>query len=184
MVADHRVRAFGVFLHRKELEAALSELKESGFPMDDVSVIAKQTDEEISLQGADATNQIDDKPIEQASKVTTDAVNNATWATVLVGLTSLSLFGAGPILAAGSLGAALVTGVAGAGVEALAVRDLVNAMTKLGLPEKDAQFYVDRVVQGNYLLMIEENGDRMQQAEVNLAQHGMRTWNVYDAVQG
>lgn len=183
MVADHQVRALGVFLHRRELEAALNQLKDSEFPMDNVSVIAKPTDEEIDLHGAEATNQIDDKPIEQASNVATDAVNNATWGTLLVGLTSLSLFGAGPILAAGSLGAALVTGVAGAGVEALAVKDLVNAMTKLGIPEDQARFYVDRVVQGNYLLMLEGDGDRIQQAEASLGQQRIRSWNIYEMSQ-
>ncbi|WP_416668479.1 hypothetical protein [Egbenema bharatensis] len=180
MVGDHQLRAVGVFLHRRELESALSELNHSGFPMDKVSVIAKPTDAEIDLQGAEATDRIHGQSIEKSSDIVTDAVNNATWGTVLAGLTSLSLFGIGPILAAGSFGAALVTGVAGAGVESLAIKDLVQAMTKLGIPEKDARFYVDRVVQGNYLISLEGQKDEIEPAGTKLEQQSIRSWNVYD----
>lgn len=182
MATDREIRAFGIFLHRRKLESALDELNQSNFPMDQVSVIAKEM-EDVDLRGAEAANQVGDQEIDEASNVATDAVNNATWGTLLVGMTSLSLFGAGPILAAGSLGAALVTGVAGSGMEALAVNDLVNAMKTLGIPEDNARFYTDRVVQGNYLLMIQGSEDQIQQAEVSLSQHGIRSWEIFDATK-
>ncbi|PSB06438.1 hypothetical protein C7B76_29610 [filamentous cyanobacterium CCP2] len=183
MATDREIRAFGIFLHRRKLESALDELNQSNFPMDQVSVIAKEMDEDVDLRGAEAANQVGDQEIDEASNVATDAVNNATWGTLLVGMTSLSLFGAGPILAAGSLGAALITGVAGSGMEALAVNDLVNAMKTLGIPEDKARFYTDRVIQGNYLLMIQGSEDQIQQAEVSLSQQGIRSWEIFDATK-
>lgn len=176
-----RVKAIGFFFTSQEAKPALQALKDSGLPMDQVSILAKQTDEG-ETEDLPVEHQIGDKDVDSVSDRATNAVNNATWGTLLVGLTSLSLFGAGPILAAGTLGAAMITGVAGAGAEAVGVKGLVKALTERGIPEKDASFYIDRLVQGNYLVIIDGTEDDANRAGDILGQHGIHTWNVYSAV--
>ncbi|HCF27633.1 MAG TPA: hypothetical protein DEV81_10650, partial [Cyanobacteria bacterium UBA11049] len=70
--------------------------------------------------------------------VVADTLTGATWGSILVGFGSLAIPGIGPIIAAGSVGAALVAGVAGTGIGAAATGALVKALTDIGIPEAEA----------------------------------------------
>ncbi|HEY9600530.1 MAG TPA: general stress protein, partial [Allocoleopsis sp.] len=56
MVVGRHKRAVGVFSHRRDVEAALRELRDSGFPMDKVSVITRDADRE-DIAGADVRDE-------------------------------------------------------------------------------------------------------------------------------
>ncbi|WP_226586247.1 hypothetical protein [Microseira wollei] len=154
MVAIAKKRAFGIFPSRKATEQAINELKASGPPMDNVSVIAKQAEENAQLSGVTMSDRIGNRDVESTTAVLGDAVTCATWGTILVGLTSLALPGIGPILAAGSLGVALLTGVAGSAMSAANIGGLVKALTELGIEEPQARTYSDRLIQGYYLTQV------------------------------
>lgn len=66
MVVDLRRRAVGVFSNRHNAEQALHELKNSGFPMETVSVIAQNTKDENDLAGTPVQEKIGDKADEGA----------------------------------------------------------------------------------------------------------------------
>jgi len=87
MVAIAKKRAFGIFPSRKATEQAINELKASGAPMDNVSVIAKQA-EENAQSGVTMSDRVGNRDVESTTAVVGDAVTCATWGTVLVGLTS------------------------------------------------------------------------------------------------
>ncbi|WP_017714738.1 hypothetical protein [Kamptonema formosum] len=92
--------------------------------MDKVSILAKDADRDDRLAGAEMSDRIGSQDVRTATGVAADAVTASTLGTVLVGLGSLAIPGVGPIIAAGSLGVALVTSVAGAGIEAVAAGGL------------------------------------------------------------
>jgi hypothetical protein len=150
MVANAKKRAFGIFPSRKAAEQAINELKAGNFPMENVSVIAKQAAENAQLSGVTMSDRIGDRDVDSTGAMG-DAVTCATWGTVLVGLTSLALPGIGPILAAGSLGVGLLTGVAGTALTVANSGGLVKALTELGIDEQQARTYGDRLIQGYYL---------------------------------
>lgn len=176
--ANHK-RAFGVFSSPQQVEESFHQLHESGFPMEHVSIVAKQVEEKQELSGAKISDQVGNQDVKTPMGVVKDTLTFSTWGFVLAGLTSLALPGIGPILAAGSLGAALVTTTAGTGVSALTTNNLVKALSDLGLPSADAGVYSDRLLQGNYFVMVEGTPDQIDQAKQILNDHGIQDWAVY-----
>lgn len=183
MVDHHQKRAIGVFHNRQEAESALNDLKATGFSMNNVSIIAKQTDSEEQVGGVEISDQVGDKSVENPTGLPADGVTTATWSTLLVGLTSLAIPGAGPVLAAGALGVSLITGIAGVGMGVAASNSLIKALEGLGIPEKQARVYSDRLIQGNYLVLLEGNDDEIERANEIFSDQGIRGWGVYPVPQ-
>lgn len=179
MANSEQKRALGVFANQEQTEQSLNELQSSGFPMEHVSVVVKQADEAEQLGGAEVSDHISDQDVATPVGIVKDTFAHSSWAFVLVGLTSLALPGIGPILAAGSLGAALIATTASTGIGALATRNVVKALTQLGIPEDKASVYSNHLLQGNYLVMVEGNADEVQSAEQVLSHQGIRDWDVY-----
>jgi predicted phage tail protein len=116
MTVQQSLRAVGTFASRREAEAALHQLRDSNFPMDRVSVLAKDTDRNEQVGGV----QVNDRNGEEAREgagvgaVTGTALGGVTG--LLIGLEALIIPGVGPFLAAGTL----ATTLAGAGIGAAA----------------------------------------------------------------
>ena len=180
MAESNQKRAVGLFAQRERAEQALKELKASGFSMDNVSIVAKDADENSQLGGAQASDQVGNQDIETATSVVADAATTATWGTVLVGLTSLAIPGIGPLIAAGSLGAALVTNLGGLAIGTAAAGGLVNALTDIGIPEEQARHFSDRLHLGNYLLILDGTEDEISSAEGIFSNSGIQDWSVFD----
>ncbi|MBD1904736.1 general stress protein [Funiculus sociatus GB2-A5] len=183
MEVSDRIHGIGVFSNREEAQQGINELKASDFPMDKVSVIARDADHNDQLSGAEMSDRVGSQDVGSATGVVADAVTGATWGTVLVGLTSLAIPGVGPVLAAGSLGVALLTGVAGTGLGALASNNLVKAMTDLGIPEEQARAYSDRLHLGKYLLIVDGSDEDIHRAEAILSNKGIKDWGIFNPAQ-
>jgi uncharacterized protein (TIGR02271 family) len=176
-------RAIGTFPNRSAAEQALQELKDSGFPMDRVSVVARdsdqQDDQNDSMAGADIRdgegNKADDGV--RMGALTGGAVGGLTG--LLVGLGTLAIPGIGPILLAGEVATALATTAAG-GAIGVAAGSLLGGLVGLGIPEEQAKVYNERVSAGDYLVMVNGNDAEIAQAEAILNHRGIREWRVYD----
>jgi hypothetical protein len=182
MASDHR-RAVGVFSSRQEAEQALNELKASGFPMDKVSIIARDADQNDQLGSAQMTDHIGNKDVGAATGVVGEVLANSALGGVLVGLGSLAIPGLGPIIAAGSIATALVATVASTGIEAAAFSGLARALSDLGIPEEQARVFSDRLYQGDYLAILDGTDDEIGRAESILSNQGIRNWGVYNPSQ-
>lgn len=178
MASIHK-RAVGIFASRTKTASALRALKDSGFSMSYVSVIAKDANQQANIAGVtvkdEATNQAD----------TAGTVGAATGgvlggvAGLLAGLGALTIPGLGPVLLAGEAAvvlATLVGGVAGA-----AAGGLLGALVGLGMPEHRAARYQDRVARGDYLVMVKGTDDAIARAEQILGSAGIEDWGVYAA---
>lgn len=181
MQNQYQKRALGVFDNQEKAQQSLSELNASGFPMDHVSLVVRQTEGEDNISGAQVSDRIGEQDVKTPMGAAKDAFASSSLGFVLVGLGSLAFPGIGPLLAAGSLGAALVATTAGTGAGALAARNLVKALTQLGIPEAQASVYGDRLMQGDYLVMVEGNSDEVRNAEHVLNQQGIQDWGIYAA---
>lgn len=179
-MAEGQKLAVGVFSSHEDTESALNELKASNFSMSKVSVIAKQGDEEKQVAGVEMSDRVGGQDVESPTQVVSNAVSGATWGTILLGLTSLAIPGAGPVLAAGSLGAALLTNLAGTGLGTLETNRLIHALADSGIPEEQARVYSDRLIGGNYLVFLEGSDTEVGQAESVLQNQGVQEWGVYD----
>ncbi|YAF97457.1 MAG: general stress protein [Nodularia sp. CChRGM 3473] len=180
MVTKDTTRALGVFTKSQEIEQAVNELKAFGFPMEKVSIIAKDVRQGDHLGEAQMRHRIGNQDVDTTG-VVGDTLTATTWGSVLVGLSSLALPGLGAVLAAGSVGVALVASVAGMAVGAAANQNLVKALTDLGIPENRARIYSDRLQQSYYLLILEATEAEIHRAEAILHERGIQNWGIYNS---
>ncbi|KAB8330849.1 histidine kinase, partial [Scytonema tolypothrichoides VB-61278] len=179
MVIGVHKRAVGVFSNRRDAEDALYELRESGFPIDKVSVIKRDADRNDDIAGAEVRENIGNKSDEGAAvgAVSGGVLGGLTG--LLVGLGTLAIPGIGPIMLAGATATALATTVAGAGIGA-AAGSLLGALVGLGIPEERARVYNERVERGDYLVIIDGTEAEIARAEEIFRRRGIEEFDIYD----
>jgi hypothetical protein len=189
MALGHHKRAVGTFSTYQEAEAALRELKDSGFSMDRVSLVGRDAERHDSVATGNAGDRIaegtkhaahDTEADEGAKKgaVAGGALGGLTG--LLVGLGVAAIPGIGPIMLGGAAATALATTLAGGAIGA-AAGGLVGGLVGLGIPEDRARVYNDRVSRGEYLVMVEGSEDEIHRAESILSRRGIQEWGVYDS---
>lgn len=181
----HR-RAVGVFSSRRVAEKALHELRDSGFPMDRVSVITRDQVRDNKIAGAEVhdsvknTQHIGNKADEGATLGTATGGALGGLTGLLVGLGTLAIPGVGPILLAGATATTLATTLAGGAIGAV-TGGLLGALVGLGIPEERARVYHDRISQGDYLVIVDGTDEQIALAERILHHRGIEEYGVYDA---
>ncbi len=171
-------RAVGLFPSLQDAEYALNELKNSGFSMDRVSIIARDAERHDQIAGADIS-------AVPAAGAGTGAVTGTVlggMAGLLIGLGALEIPGVGPVIAAGTLGTTLATTLAGAGIGA-ASGGFVGGLTGLEFEQERDRAYSERVSRGEYLVIIDGNSAEISQAESILKNRGIQDWGIYNICQ-
>lgn len=185
MALGQHKRVVGVFSSRHDAEAAMNELKRSGFPMQKVSIIARDADRQDDIAGVDLTdrNRTGNKADEGAAAgaLTGGTLGGITG--LLVGLGSLAIPGVGPVLVAGEIGTVIASTLAGGAIGA-AAGGLVGALVGLGIPEERARVYNDRVSKGGYLAIVSGSDDEIATAQMILHQGGIEEMGIYDTRSG
>ncbi|MCL1468457.1 general stress protein [Argonema galeatum] len=180
MVQGHNRRAVGVFSNRRDAEDALHELRDAGFQMDRVSLIAKDVDGDDRFSDANVRDINDDTKADDGAKkgaLAGGAVGGLTG--LLVGLGALAIPGIGPVMLAGATATALATALSGGAIGA-AAGGLIGGLIGLGVPEERARVYSDRVSHGDYLVMVDGTDDEIGRAETILSRRGIQEWGIYD----
>lgn len=183
MMVDTERRAVGVFSTDREVEDAINELKSTGFSMNQIAVIAKNTDKlhqnnsmrDVQIQDAVETTQADEGA--KAGGVTGGAVGGLTG--LLVGLGTLAIPGVGPIMLAGAAATALATAAAGGAIGA-AAGSLMGALVGLGIPEDRAEFYQGYIERGDHLIIVDGTESEVRQAESVFRRRSVREWEMYN----
>jgi hypothetical protein len=172
-------RAVGVFAQRSDVELAVRELKNSNFPMDKVSVIARNAEHVQEIAGVEVKEHTDNKAEEGAvtGALTGGALGGLTG--LLVGLGLLAIPGIGPVMLAGAGATALASTFAGGAIGA-AAGTLGGALVGIGIPKERADAYSDLVSQGHYLIMINGTPEEMDLAERILRNRGVQEWGIYN----
>ncbi|MBD2294976.1 histidine kinase [Anabaena sphaerica FACHB-251] len=183
MITGIHKRAVGVFPDRRDAEQALHELRNSGFPMERVSVIARHNEGRDDIAGQKVHEKVGDQAEEGA---TTGAVSGGVVGGItglLVGLGALAIPGIGPIMLAGATATALATTLAGAGIGA-AAGGLIGGLIGLGIPEERAKVYHGRVERGEYLVIIDGTDAEIARAKEILHRWRIEEFEVYDQPDG
>ena len=175
---DHR-RAVGTFPTRSAAEHALHELRDSGFVMDHVAVVAQDSNQADSLAGVEISDRAENKADDgvKVGAVSGGALGGLTG--LLVGLGALAIPGIGPIMLAGAAATALATTAAGSAIGAVA-GSLLGGLVGMGIPEERARAYDKRVSAGEYLVMVDGTDAEIGRAEAILSHRGVEEWGVYD----
>ncbi|WP_414550182.1 hypothetical protein [Anabaena sp. CCY 0017] len=190
MVNQNHKYAVGVFVRHQEVESTINELKVSGFPMEQVSIIAKDVEPDERLGEAQMSDgqspTVSDRIGEQGVNVTSpvgETLTATSWGSVLVGLSSLAIPSLGILLAAGSVGLALLASIAGVAVGTVANQNLVKALADLGIPENQARIYSDRLQQSYYLLILNGTDQEIDSATAILRNQNIKNLGIYDSSQ-
>lgn len=182
MTLTNNKRAVGIFSSHQDAESALNELRDAGFAMNQVSIIAKDADR------LDQSNRIGETRVQDLTEATHVDEGAKTGAAaggavggltgLLVGLGTLAIPGVGPIMLAGAAATAIATTLAGGAIGA-AAGGLVGGLIGLGIPEERARIYHDYVVRGDYLVIVDGTEAEILRAETILKRRGIREWEVY-----
>lgn len=158
----------GVFDTREQAETVIGDLIKAGVERREISILARETTSAPTNAGI-ATG------IDEDTATGGDTAKGALVGGVgglLLGLGALAIPGIGPVIAAGPLAAALT----GAGIGA-AGGAVVGALTDSGVPERDAQFYADRVNSGGTLVTVTCDDTLADPATQVMEQHGAKDVN-------
>ncbi|WP_013320246.1 general stress protein [Gloeothece verrucosa] len=177
-LGKHR-RAVGIFPTRNDAEVALHELRDSGFPMDRVSVVVRDADKHDDIAGADVSDNVGNKADDGAKTgaLTGGALGGLTG--LLVGLGALAIPGIGPVMLAGATATTIATTISGGLIGAVS-GGIIGALIGLGIPEERARVYNERVSRGQYLVIVDGSDDEIARAEAILRNRGIEEFGIYD----
>jgi uncharacterized protein (TIGR02271 family) len=145
-----------------EAQELVDDLIKKGFNRDAIGIVAREGSKEPGKERRPEK--------EQMAGVKTGAGAGAAVggiAGLLIGVAGLAIPGIGPIIAAGPIATAL----AGAGVGAIA-GGLIGALTNLGVPEEEAQYYAEGVRRGGVLVTVETSDADADRAADIMRRHG------------
>lgn len=174
MALTQPMRAVGVFNRPNDLEAALAELRDVSFPMNQVSVIGRDAERRLVTDNKA-------QEITTAGAIAGGAVGGVVG--LLIGLGTLAAIpGVGPVAflgaAATALATTLTTGMLGA-----TAGGLLGALIGYGIPEDQATVYRDRIHQGDYFVMVEGSEADVRQAEAVLGRWHIQELRIYNATE-
>ncbi|AVH70403.1 hypothetical protein [Nostoc sp. 'Lobaria pulmonaria (5183) cyanobiont'] len=170
MTLEKERRTIGVFAGYSDAQLVLQELKASNFPMNKVSVIARNTEEKTDIAGVEIIeNTGNTSSKDTAGAVASDAFGSITELSVSVAL--LVIPGIGSVILAGSEVTAIATTLAG-GLPAL--------FLSLGISEKQAQGYSDLVCKGYYLVIVTGIDIEIRLAKRIFNRRDIQQWGVYE----
>ena len=145
----------GLYDRLEDAQNAVSELVSVGFPREDISIVAADTEGKFKTY-------VGESSAEGGEGVATGAGVGAAvggLGGLLVGIGALAIPGIGPVLAAGPIASALI----GMGVGAV-TGGLLGALVDAGVPEEQANLYAEGVRRGGTLVKVTATEDRVDEA--------------------
>ena len=174
MTDNNHKRAVGTFPTRREAEAALTQLRDSGFDMDRISAIAQN--QSGKLEGDIEIQSSEERAKEGAE---TGAVMGATTGGILGLIGSLSILAIPGVGIATEVAVLLGNALLGSGIGA-AGGTLVGALVCWGIPQEEAEYYEELLSEGVYVVLVEGSEAEISGAKAILLNHQLNNWRVYD----
>jgi len=161
----------GVFSSTNAAEAAITELRRSGFTESEIGLIHRDSRDAKKVrvrQGGAAIDDSDESEAATGGAVTGAVAGLGVGALVGAGVLAGVVPVIGPALFAGTLGVLASNAAGGA-----AVAGLVGALTGWGLSDEDATFYEGEVSAGRSVVTV--TSDRCAEAQQIMTRHGATT---------
>ncbi|MEH2395971.1 hypothetical protein [Nostoc sp.] len=170
MTLENERRTIGVFAKCSDAQLALQELKASNFPMHNVSVIARNAEEQSDIAGVEVKERTGNISSKYAARaVTGSALGGLTG--LLVGLVLWVIPGIGRVILAGAEATAIATTLTGG---------LPGILLSLGIPKEQAQGYSDLVCKGYYLVIVTGIDIEIRLAKRIFNRRDIQQWGVYE----
>ncbi len=161
----------GIYAHIDKAEEAVQQLGQGGFPIQHVSIIAKDLGTEKKIHG-----------FVTPCDVAKSSARAGAWVGgifgMLLGAAVVWIPGLGPLVVAGSLTSALLGGLEGA-VAGAAVTGVLGWLTSLGISKQHILKYEESVKAGKYLVIAHGTPEEVEKARAILAKTGPTELNVH-----
>lgn len=177
MYTGEMQRAVGTFASRPEAEKALHELRDSGFDMDKISVVVKNTEGQEQVSGTEYEKSKGEQAAGGAKAGATAGGVTGGIIGLIPSLGVLAIPGVGP---AAEIGVLLANTLIGGGIGA-ASGGLLGALIGWGVPEDRANYYNDKLSQGYYVVLVEGTSTEINAAQSILNNQGVRDWEIYNS---
>ncbi|GHO50050.1 general stress protein [Ktedonospora formicarum] len=171
MSTRSQTTAVGVFTDRIQVDRALEALHNAGFSDDQIGFIQRDLRDAASERAATDATAVEATTEEKSDAAATGAVGGGILGGLLGAAAALVIPGIGPALAGGIL----VTTLGGVAIGAVA-GGLIGALTNMGIPEEEAQYYQQELSAGRMLLTVNA-GARYEEAMTLLRSQG--AYDVY-----
>jgi len=158
------------FAREEQAVQAIHDLQEAGYDREDISVVAKDAKESEEIRNETGTKAPEGIA---TGAVTGGALGGA--AGVIASLGALAIPGIGPLLAAGPIAAGLAGATVGAGIGGL-----TGGFIGLGIPEKEAEYYDERVHEGDVLVMVDADEAMRSQIYEIFGRNGANNTSYFD----
>lgn len=179
MVLYQHKRAIGIFTSREAVTQALQDLRDANFPLHKITVIARELEEDLS-RGAKGRTRKGNQSGEGAATGAGIGGAIGLFTGLLVGIGALAIPLIGPIMLADAFGTAVATTVAGTGI-GLVSGGLLGTLIGLGIPKKQAKGYHQRLLRGDFLVIVEGTDDEIRRAISLLNHRGTEEWGIFNA---
>ncbi|MCE7791125.1 general stress protein [Salipaludibacillus sp. CUR1] len=166
----------GVFKEQQEAVDVIDQMEKNGFDRKDISVFAKGDDAEKvdDHTDIDVADNDDNNRGKNAGKGVGIGAGTGAVLGGAAGLGLLAIPGAGPIMAAGPIAAAVEGGVIGAGGGGI-----VGALTGAGIPEEEAKEYEKYINDGHIVVLVEANEDQQTNVYSTFRDHNTVNSHMY-----
>ena len=165
--------AVGVYATLAAAESAVKKLDDGKFPIQQISVVAKDIHDEKKVHG-----------YVTACDVSKAGAKTGAWMGglfgALVGAAFIWVPGVGPAIVAGSLASALLGGVEGA-LAGSAMGGILSGLSAWGISKQQILKYEETVKAGSYLLVAHGSPEEVAQAQNLLQGTGATEVNVHSA---
>ncbi|BAZ43096.1 hypothetical protein NIES4102_00920 [Chondrocystis sp. NIES-4102] len=169
-------RAVGTFSTRQDAEAALIELRDSGYNMDKISAIARNPKKKENL----ADVEVQSRDNAAGVGATMGATMGATTGGILGLIGSLSILAIPGIGVATEIAVLLGNVLLGSGLGATG-GGLVGALIGWGIPEDQAKYYDELLSKGSYIVLVEGTEAEINGAKAILMnKRQIENWNIYN----
>ncbi len=159
--------AVGTFANRQNVEHALNELNRAGFPMVQISVVAKDVDHGTQLNSGGTSKDAGNKNEAEEDAVTPALIGSMLGAIIgcLAGLGMLALPGIGFIVAVGISGTTVLTTLAGAGIGATSVSLVSVFASLLEIPSEEAKGEHTCHLHSEFLIIVAGTDEQVRHAQ-------------------
>jgi hypothetical protein len=181
MVFNPQKRAVGLFPSMEKAAVALCDLKSAGFPMKNISAIARKRNQIRWITPNPMELKTLDHPLAAtglAGTLTGGSLGMVLG--LLVSLSILALSGIGPLLLAGVEVATAGTVLVAGGAIGAATGGIVGRLMADGMSHERAHRYWERVIQGDYLLILTGSDREIALASRILNARGIQEWEIHE----
>jgi hypothetical protein len=165
-------RVSAVFDNYRDAGQAIDWLREHGVPNDNISVLARQSDETTSFAERTGAQQVAKDPGSDVARGAGTGLAAGAAVGALFGLAAATIPAFTPFLAAGALlnALGLVGGSAAAGAIVGGTSGAIaGALSKWGLDQADAHYYASEVERGAVFVAVDLDGTPLTREEVEKA---------------